>query len=518
MKPIPFQNQFNNGMKRDVSRNRMPPNSVWNAIDYIWDYGAPARERAGWAYASSDIDAITATAGYIRGGIYATFSPTSGAQEVNLAVDEDGYLYKIALSGTPAATGVGLGVPIAQNPIFHGGTSVSSATAIYTGLVILPDGTGAAVPKKYDGTTLSNLNGSPPKAKFGTVYKDYTALANGTVGTILYPNRVWWGPVGDPDCGFSGTVTAWDTTDAWNDFSLPVIGLASTKNVMLVFHDGMVSRIRGNTPPPEEDMVVDDPWQKVGLLDPFSITEYMDQIYFCAAEGVFRTDGVSMDDITLKGGMLRYWLDLVSNATSTWTFATGIIRNKLIISVMDGTTFKDAFIIDLQSYAWGRLSNMKVTSFWTGQYGNADETYFGSRAVTSEVRVGRLNTIFDVDNSAYKSDADGTAVGSTLETPFNELGRPGIKTVKGIHVGYYLKDWATDNPSVAVSYVDTPEESSYTSCGTLTENTSYNRNRLEIGGRHYGLGLKFVKTGAGDFHGFDISAEVGYQEESKRMA
>jgi len=70
---------------------------------------------------------------------------------------------------------------------------------------------------------------------------------------------------------------------------------------------------------------------------------------------------------------------------------------------------------------------------------------------------------------------------------------------------------------VAVSYVDTPEESSYTSCGTLTENTSYNRNRLEIGGRHYGLGLKFVKTGAGDFHGFDISAEVGYQEESKRM-
>jgi hypothetical protein len=126
--------------------------------------------------------------------------------------------------------------------------------------------------------------------------------------------------------------------------------------------------------------------------------------------------------------------------------------------------------------------------------------------------------MFDVDNSSYKTDADGTAVGSTLETPFQELGRPGIKIVKAVHVGFYLKDFATDNPTVAVSYVNTPEETSYTSVGTLSENTEYNRQRIEIGGRHYGIGLKFVKSNAGDFHGFDISAEVGYQEESKRMS
>ncbi|GIV03983.1 MAG: hypothetical protein KatS3mg015_2813 [Fimbriimonadales bacterium] len=515
MKPVPLQNLFSNGMKRDMARNRMPPNSVWGLRDFVLDYGAPARERNGWAYASSDVSSITGSAGYIRGGIYSTFSLTSGATEINLAIDEDGYVYKVALSGTPAATGVGAGVPIAQNPVFHGGTAASAATAVYTGLVIIPDGTGASVPKKYDGTTLSDLNGSPPKAKYATVFKDYTCLGHGTVGTTLYPNRIWFSPPGDPDCGFSGSVTAWDTTDSWIDFSLPIIGLSANKNVLLVFHDGQVSRIRGNTPPPEEDMVVDDPWQRVGLLDPFSITEYQEMIYWCAPEGVYRTDGVSLDDITLKGGMLRYWLDLVANATSTWTFATGIIRNHLIISVMDGATFKDAFIINLHSYAWGRLSNLRAVSFWTGQYGNADETYFGLR---SAPRVGRLNTMFLVDDATYKNDGDGTAVASEIELPFYELGRPGIKTVKAVHIGYYLKDFANDNPTFQVAYTTTPESSSYTVLDTLAENTSYNRARVTIGGRMYGLGLKFTRTNAGDFHGFDLSAEVGFQEESKRMS
>ena len=514
--PLPLQNMFDMGMKRDFSRNRLPPNSVWGLKDFILNYGAPARERNGWAFASSDVSAITGSASYIKGGIYATFSPTAGAQEVNLAIDEDGFVYKIALTGTPAASAVGAGVPIAQRPIFHGGTAASAASPIYTGLVIIPDGTGAAVPKKYDGTSLTNLGGSPPKAKFGTVFKDYTALANGTVGSTQYPNRVWFSPAGDPDVAASGAQTAWDVTNSWIDFSLPIIGLASTKNVMLVFGDGQIARVRGSTPPPNDDMVNDDPWQKVGLLDPLSITEYQDQVFFCAKEGVFSTDGVTLNDLTLKGGMLRYWLDLVSADTgAAYSYATGIIRNKLLISVMNGTTLVDAFMVDLQSYAWSRVNNLKATSFWDGQYGNADETYFGLR---SAPRVGRLNTMFDVENSAYKADADGTAVAGEVELPFYELGKPGIKLVKAVHIGYFLRDWASDNPSVAVSYVSTPESTSYTSLDALVENLTYNRARIPVGGRMYGIGLKLVKSNAGDFHGFDLTAEVGFQEQSKRIS
>ncbi len=519
-KPYPLQNQFSAGMKRDSPRNRMPPNSAWNIVDCIPDYEAPLRERAGWQHASASVSAVTASASYIRGGIYAVFSPTGGASPKNLCIDEDGILYSFTEAGT--LTQIGSSKILAQNPVFHGGTAASAATAVYTGLVIIPDGNGTTVPKKFDGTTLSDLGGAPPKAKFAAVYKDYTVLGHGTVDTTYYPNRIWFSQPGDPDAAVS-SVTAWDTTDSWIDFSLPVIGLASTKNALLVFGAGQVSRIRGSTPPPDEDMVVDDPWQKVGLLDPFSITEYQDQVYWCAPEGVFRTDGVTLDDLTLKGGMLKYWLDLATNATTAYTFATGVIRNKLIIAVMNGGTFRDAFMVDLTTYAWVRISNLDAMSFWTGTYGVADETFFGRR---EQAFVGRVGTMFSTGNSTYKADGDGTAVASTVETPFYELGRPGLKIVKAVHIGFALDDYATDNPSITVSLSSFPEGDKFESIGTLSEtpfapgsftNVSvYDRQRIQVGGRFYGIALKFVRSGAGDFRGYDLAAEVHHQEESKR--
>jgi hypothetical protein len=512
-KPAPLQNQFNAGMKRDSSRNRMAPNSAWNMVDLIPDYDAPARERGGWAHASASVSAVTGTASYIRGGIFAAFSPTAGEVRKNLCIDEDGLLYSVATDGT--VTLIGSARTLAQNPVFHGGTAASAASAIYTGLVIIPDGTGAAVPKKYDGTTLADLNGSPPMARFATVYRDYTVLGNGTVSSTTHPNRIWFSPAGDPDAGFSGSQTAWDTEDSWIDFSLPVKGLASTKSALLVFHSDRISRIRGSSPPPDEDMVVDDPFQKVGLLDPFSITEDQDMVYWCAPEGVFRTDGVSLDDISLKGGMLRYWLDLAADATTAWTFATGIHRGNLIVSVMNGSTFVDAFLISLNNYAWYRLSNLDAVSFWDGLLNNSDEEFFARR---SQAFVGRCETMFDPGNSSYKADANGTAVASVLETPFYEFGRPGIKTLKALYAGFYMSDHGSDNPTLAVSYVKTPEATDYTALGTLSENASYDRRRIQIGGRVWGAAFKFQRANAGDFHGYDLSAEIGYQEESKRMS
>lgn len=509
-RPLGLQNQFNAGMKRDAPRNRMPPNSAWNLEDVILDYGAPARERSGWAHASNDVAAVTATASYIRAGIFSIFSPTAGALPLNLILDEDGVLYKVAQNGT--VTLIGAALVAAQNPVFHGGTAASAASAIYTGLVIIPDASGAAVPKKFDGTTLSNLGGSPPMAKFATVYGDYTVLGNGSVGGTTYPNRIWFSPPGDPDAGFSGSQTAWDTTDSWIDFSLPIEGLASTKSALLVFHQDRVTRIRGNSPPPDEDMVVDDPFQLVGLLDPFSITVHQDMVYWCAPEGVFRTDGVSLDNITLKGGMLRYWLDMQVDATTAWTFATGIIRDNLIISVMDGTTFVDAFIVNLSTYAWGRLTNLDAVSFWDGLYGNADEEYFARRGAA---RIGRLETMYAVGDATYKNDGDGDAVTSVLETSFYELGSPGLKLIKNLWAGFSLTDFATDNPTIEVSMISTPESESYTVLGTLTEQTAYAIQRIPIGGRHYGIGLKFSRSNAGDFLGYDLACDIHKQEESK---
>lgn len=507
------QNSWINGMKRDFPRDQMPPHTAWNLVDEILNYGAPLRQRGGWTHHSNDLSSVVATASYVRGGAYAIFSSSGGGTlPRNVAVDEDGRVFNVTTAG--AATDIGAGVTIVQNPVFHGGTAAQPASpAVYTGLLIIPDGTGAAVPKKYDGTTLSNLNGTPPKARYAAVYKDFTVLGNGTVGTTLFPNRTWFSPEGDPDVAVSGSVTAWDTTDSWIDFSQPIKGYGATKNALLVFGDSQVARVRGSTPPPDEDMVVDDPLFQVGLLDAFSIVEHKESIFWAAPEGVFRSDGVVLDDLSKKGGMLRYWLDLVSAATSTWTFAAGVIRDHMALCVMDGTTFKDFFLIDLQSYVWTRHSNFDAISFWTGLNAQADELYWGRRGAA---RVSAFDSIFaKVGDSAYKADGDGDAVLPVIETAFFELGRPGLKRVKNCYVGHEITDYAADNPTVAVSFITTPEETSYTSAGSLDEATTYRRERVGISRQAYGVALKFARSGAGDFLLYDIGYDAHPLEPSR---
>jgi hypothetical protein len=512
--PSLLQNQYTNGMRRDSARNQLPRDAAWTLRDVILDYGAPARERGGWAYASPSMTSVTAgtASNSIRGGLYAVYSLTGGATGRNLVVDEDGNAYIFTDSGV---TFLGAGVTLLQNPVFHGGAAASASTAVYTGLAIIPDGTGAAVPKKYDGNTLSNLNGSPPKARYATVYKDYTLLGNGTVDSIVYPNRVWYSPPGDPDCFGTAGISAWDTTDSWIDFIQPVRGLASMKNVHLVFGDTQVARVQGSVAPPDTDFTVTDPWQRVGLLDARSITEYQDNVFWCAPEGVFRTDGVTLDDLTQKGGMLRYWLDTVASATTAYSFSTGVIRGKLLISILNNGTFVDGFMIDLTTYSWTQMSNVDAYTYWDGVQGTnrADETFFG-RAGTS--RVAAVGSMFaGVASSAYKADGDGTAVACVVETPYYEAGDPGLKVWKALYVAYALVDFGSDNPTIAVGYVDTPEGTSYTSLGTLSEQAEYDRRRLRIGGRHHGMAFKFTRSGAGDFLGYSIGADVTPLEGSK---
>jgi hypothetical protein len=179
---------------------------------------------------------------------------------------------------------------------------------------------------------------------------------------------------------------------------------------------------------------------------------------------------------------------------------------------MNGSTFVDAFIVNLSNYAWGRLKNLDAICFWDGLYGNADEEYFGRKGIA---RTGRLETMYAVGNSAYKNDGDGDAVTSVLETSFYELGAPGLKTIKNLWVGYSLSDFATDNPSVTASYISTPEDETYTTLGVMTEQAAYARQRLPIGGRHYGIALKFARGGAGDFLGYDLACDIHAQEQSK---
>jgi hypothetical protein len=528
------------GMFRDKARNKLPPGYSWNIINMLPEVHGPLAIRTGWTFASNDIDAVSGSSGstYTRAGIYAQFSPTAGADPQNLVIDEDGILYKVATDGTVTRIGQTLGA--GQNPVFHGGTSVSGTTAAtaaqYTGLVIFPAVDGSVAPWKYDGTTISVLNGDPPRAKYACVYKDYTVLGHGSLGATAtpeyHPNRIWFSPPGDPDCGYSGDVVAWDTTDSWIDFSVPVKGLAATKNALLVFHETACTRIRGSTPPPDEDMIVDDPWIQIGLLDPFSITNNEDFVYWCASEGVFRTDGVTFENLCKKGGMLRYWRDLVDASDSSYTFATGVVRNFLVVSVKSSVNgnFVDAFMINLDTYAWYRMSNFNFVSFWSGQEGREDQLYAAhSNSADSVSKIVSLDSIFDAHSQFNDDDDDGTDILATIESAFFELGPPGLKRIRRGFCGYSTGQAAgatsiTLETNTDPSHQQEGTDPAYSETArhgggdTILEYTNgeHERRSWPINKRADGVSFRWTQTISGRFVLYSAGVEFMPQEESKQ--
>ena len=468
-KVVPIQDNWSRGMKRDMARSDLPPGTAWNLVDYIPDLDAPLTKRGGWSYGSNDISVVKATASYVVAGSYAPFAAASK----NCAIDEDGEFYTIASSLT--VTDVGLSnASVPKAPL-----------AFHRNKLIITRGNGTTAPGYYDGTTLGALAGLPPAAIYGTTYKDRTALAN----TNALPNRVYFSGAGDP--------TVWDTTNSWVDMSFPVSGVASLRNALIVFSNQRVERIRGATPPPGSDMVLETLFEP-GCIDARSIVFFEDNVVFANTKGLFITDGAAVSDLTERGGMLRYWRDLFSTyAPATWTVAGGKHRGWYVLSVMDGATFKDAFMIDIPQNVWVRISNVKAVMMWDA-VGTAPETYYGSRA---QPRVNSLSSLFS-PAAGVKNDADAAAVAPVLETIWFKP-TMGKLTWRNLYATYDCQDAAADNPVLTVSFVETPEDTTYTNitdftgaANTLAETTLYTRARRRLSFPAHGLGFKIAQTNA----------------------
>lgn len=483
--PATLQADFRR-MERDSPRNRMRQASLWNAIDYIPENGAPIRERGGWSNVAA-VSAVSASATQIRAGLAAPF--TAGGQI--LAIDEDGLLWKYTSGGTVTLVGTAL-TPL-QNPVFHANT------------IIIPSDDGVNVPKKYDGSTIANLSGTAPPGRYACYFKDYTVLAN----SVANPRRQWFSEEGAP-------AGVWDTTYSLIDYSRPIIGQASLRNAILVFHKDTVSRLRGSSPPASSDtgdFVRDDPAFHVGCLDARSIVEYEDEAFWASAKGVYRSDGVAFDDLTKRAGMTQYWQDLVAAYATTWTLGAGIFNDTYVLCIMNGATFIDAFALDVKDYHMTRISNLDAITFWNS-VDAIDELYWGRRGAGVVAKGSSMWT----PASGNKADGNGTNVLGILETPFYE-GAPGPKRVKSVYIGSELTDYATDNPTITLGIIRTPEDATYDALSlSIAESTIYQRTRHTVGGHSTGFALKLTRVGAGNAKLYSIEAEIDAEEPGRRTA
>lgn len=480
-----LQDRWNAGVKQDLPRGQLPDGAVWYASDMLPNIDAESRERGGYSNSASNIASSLSTASRIEGGIYAPF--VAGAK--NLPIDEDGNMFSIAAGSVSSLSAVGI---VKQNPVFHRDRVIIFAAG------------GASNPKVYDGSTISTLGGSPPTAIYSTVFTDRTVAGN----TLAQPQRLFFSAAGNP--------ASWDTTNSYIDLTDPITGLASLRTAILIFSLGNVSRIRGYTPPTvaggSGDFAVDDPLWDVGCSDARSIAYWNDQVIFANGGGIHITDGAGQDDLTRRCGMKRYWQDTIMSgyAPSSWTIAGGVIRDHYIVSVMNGATFKGAAVIDLRGQTWWPVTNFDFISMWSEQ-GAVDELYAGRRGAAW---VASLASIFS-PVAGVKNDGDGDAVAGTVETRYYR-GKPGDKTWKRLLVTHYLRDYATDNPTVALSYIKTQEATSYTSIsGSLSELTAEDRLRASLNFASDGVAFKLARANAGDWRLSSLEVDVHTREQSR---
>lgn len=478
--PAVLQDNFSQGMKRDFPREQLPPGSVWNLVDLIpQTLGAPLRKRGGYSYASNDISAVTATASYATSVKYCEF-----AAAAKLVIhDEDGRLYT-ATPGSLTVTDVGASLVPAQNPTF------------YRNKAIITDGANA--PKSYDGTTLAALGATAPVAFYSTSYHDFGVLAR----TTANPNRVFFSDAGDP--------TVWDTTNSYIDANYAVTALAPLQSALLVFSKGHIERIRGSIPPPDTDMVRETLFD-VGVVDPWSVTVADDMCVFANPQGVYLTDGASLLDLTEKGGIKKYWQDTLASYTSSYRLAGGRWRGHYVVTIMNGSTFVDCLICHIESRRWFRFNNIKASSY-TSAPGVAEELYFGLR---SAPRVGSFSSTFS-PTSSVKADADTTSIIPVIETAFFK-GSDGPKSWKWAYLTYDLRDAASDNPTITISYAVTPETSIYTvPTPTLAETTALDRGRIPLRFNAEGVAFKITQQhNSSDTRIYSLAVDVHAREQSR---
>jgi len=472
-------------MRRDVDRTELPGGSAYNLVDFIPDeVQAVTSGRGGWTYAGPSLLGATkiTAVGY---------HPDTGKV---VAIDQAFNLWDVA-----AATKLGVGT-------FGGGAMMANPSCpptYHRGYLIFAQGSGG-LPCFYKKDGTFGTIGSQ-LFTYTTAYKDHT------VGAGYASQRVYFSAAGDP--------TTWDTTFGYWDTTGNITALATTLNSILIFHADSTERLRGTTPPPGSDMVLEPFLPNIGCIDAFSVAYWNNRVIWCASNGIFMSDGATVVDLTASAQMSSYWQNIMSvYSASTWRIAGGVYRNHYIVSINNGSTLIDCFCVSLQNQAIWRFTNLNGSSFVNVSAGQQEKFYMGQN---NAGRVAELSSLW-APGSTVKQDGDGTNPTPIVETGmfrgFDRLHRRWIESMgkqkwRFGYVDYDLGDSATDNPTAALSYCKIPAQPgrfsppNYTQAGLSLPATSganatgVHRVRRSFsptqGGATHSqmLGLKFAVTG-----------------------
>jgi hypothetical protein len=393
-------------------------------------------------------------------------------------------------AGTTIST-IGGGFPHTASPAYHRGYLMFGFNASGPG--------GGPFALKDDGTLVQIA--AAPRGTIPGVYKDHALLANvpgfSPSNTAAHTNRLYFSAAGDP--------LTWDTTFGWWDTTGTITALATTVNAILIFHADSTERLRGTVPPPGSDMVLEPFIPNVGCIDPFSIAYWNNRVIWAAPNGIYMSDGVTVVDLTRSAQMKTYWTSIMSGYAG-WRVAGGIYRDHYIVSLNNGSTLIDCLCVSLTDQVIWRYSNLHGSSYVNATANIQEKLFMGQN---NAGRVAELSSLWS-PAAGVKQDADGANPTPIVETGmfrgFDRLHRRWIESMgkqkwRWCYVDYDLRDAATDNPTMTLSYCTTPTGAYTAISRTLPETTDIGRVRRALsptqGGATHSqmLGLKVAVNG-----------------------
>ena len=255
-------------------------------------------------------------------------------------------------------------------------------------------GNGADVMKKWDGTTFSNLGGTPPVAKSISLHAERLWAT----GVKAYPNTVYYSDDLNPENWTGGE-------DAAGEVYLPTwdggvcIGVSNIFSDLVIFKTNNIFRVVGTYPSVYE---VKQVYSSVGAIAEKTIVSGNDRAFFLSKDGLYYYDGVSA--YPLLGDMAK---DVVINPAYAKNAVSIIHKNVLYCAFPEGssTVNNAVFVYDLLN---------KNLMIWRGL------------AVTDFVEYEDKLLFTDSTGYVYTMDDNATTFGGTninayWETPWQDL-------------------------------------------------------------------------------------------------
>jgi hypothetical protein len=500
-KTIALFDRFDRGMIRDLPIDHLPAGGLHDCVDMFPGMKGGIAQRYSWTRHSASV-----SGSYCAALCYAPFA--TGSQIV--AINSSGAVSQVAVAST-TVTSRGTGQVPFQPPVF------------YREKVYIPSDNGTSTVKSYDGSSNTTAaSGSPPAGMFCATYKDHLVLARDATNY----SRVWFSNGAD-----AGT---WDTAvdGQWLDTTRVVVGLATLNQMLLVFSEEGIERIRGNIIPgvAGSDMVV-EPAFNVGTSDSASIAVDGDYVVWANNNGVFMTDGIANPvDLTAECGVQTFWRDEMGGTWGTTvSLVGGIYQGHYIVASTVAGSFDQCLCFDIRKRRAWRFTNINpamMAQAPTTADARSGDLFFGER---DNPYVSRLGSMFFIEGYGFSRagetivDGNGTAPSPSFTTGFYR-GQPGTKRWKKLYINYVMENTAGESSFTVRAYatptLDAVFGNSPGALETLAAATTIARRPVSLSTLppSDGIAVEIRSNGAAastDFRVFLIEAEFNQREQSR---